>query len=245
MKPICAILIGMLAHAAVSTAAYSQGSHPHNGGSSRWQLADQTDKMSGDTSFDAEAVLAADDGERFKLTAECNPGFVHFTIDDYAKGAKFALDHAQNGDEAYFLRTRLDDQDVSVAHSDADYTNSATIFFYDPVIAPKAISDGVSGAYGQTVPTNSSDANLAKGVGGFMGKFAGLFAPTVLQVAGAGTIKDLQAAGRLRIQVTMANGHAPIVTIALRDPALQSLFSRCERQSDAAYPAGTTTAAPQ
>jgi hypothetical protein len=203
---------------------------------SAWQEYDITDKMDArNKSFDAEAKLTADDGEGFDAKAACTPGFVNFTVTDYTKGAKIEVQQTQNGSDAFFLRTKLDSADVVSAHSDIEFNNEASIFFYDPDIAFRSIADGIAGNYGRALNTSGgSDAGNAVAAGA--GVFAGMLAGPMLQLAAAGTIKDLRAANNLRIEVPMSDGRKPMLTIALRDPALQEFFGRCQRHSEKQYP---------
>ena len=251
MRPIYRFLVGAIAVSAIIGVGYAMvrgNSSPavdvgNAGGLANpagWRVVDKTDKMSGAKSFDAEATIVADTGESFDLVAECTPGFISFTLDDEARDAKLE----PGGDNAYFLRTRLDERDVVVARSDMAYTNEASIFFYDPDIAPRSIADGVGGYYGRALAKNSdSSSDVASPVSKLMSGIASSMAPGYLSGSGAGTIKDLEAASRLHIEAPMANGGRPMVTILLRDPALQAFYGRCQRQSDAQYPPAPPVAA--
>jgi len=205
---------------------------------SGWKEYDVTDKMDPNKKgFDAETTLTADDGESFDLKVECAPGFVNFTLDDYAKGAKIELGKAQNGDDAVFLQTRLDDAEVMNPRSDSQYNNEASIFFYDPDIAPRSIADGVGGAYGRVLNTSDSGSNpTGNAAAGLAGALTGLLSGPMLRATGAGTIKDLVAASTLKIEVPMTDARKPMLTIALKDPALRDFFGRCQRQTEARYP---------
>jgi len=205
---------------------------------SGWKEYDVTDKMDPNKKgFDAEATLTADDGESFDLKAECAPGFVNFTLDDYAKGAKIELGKAQNGDDAVFLQTRLDEAEVMNPRSDSQYNNQASIFFYDPDIAPRSIADGVGGAYGRVLDTSDPGSNpTGNAAAGLAGALTGLLSGPMLRATGAGTIKDLVAANTLKIEVPMADARKPMLTIALKGPALRDFFGRCQRQTEARYP---------
>ena len=135
---------------------------------------------------------------------------------------------------AFFLRTRLDDGDVTTAHSAVDYNNEASIFFYDPDIAPKSIADGFAGNFGRTVasaPADKDEQSTGQTVAKFAGALTGLFAGSVLETAGAGTIKNLEAASSLHIEVPMADDRKPMITIALAIPRYSTCSANAgERQ---------------
>ncbi len=204
-----------------------------------WKLFDvKDDKLDKTSVEEAETTLTADNGRPFDLAMRCSPGFVTLKLSNYDKGTKFQEDHADNGDPAYFLPVKLDDGDVQNARSEIAYTNEATIFFFDPELAPRAIAEGVSDQYGHALKSVSGNSNngMNQLAGGLMGMLSGLFSKGLLQVTAAGTVADLVKARRLAVEVPLRDGGKPLLQIDLRDPNLQGFFGECTEKAEKAFP---------
>ena len=190
-----------------------------------WQLTEKTDKLAGVTTIVASTTAVADDGARFQIDAACEPGFVDFTLT--TQGSATYQQSSTDQGLATFFRTRLDSGVIRSARSALQYTNQATVVFYDPDLAPLALARARQNAL---APDHQNPwaklaaddtANTADGV----------FAITT-----PGTITDLRGASVFKLQPTLSNGRTPTLEIDLHDRSLQSVFAQCQAVNVAAAP---------
>ena len=174
-----------------------------------WSVVRERDKMSDVLNTSARAKYKIPGGGYFDVLANC----MAVTMPIFGNNAKgfqilFTVDNADarfhwsstNGERYVRVRTRLDDQEVRSVMSETDYADQAGVAY---------------------VNMNEGGSNT----GAFWG---GMMQAGISRLIG-GTIDDLFSADRLRIELPLEDGRAPVIEIAPRDNAFKSVLGACTR----------------
>jgi hypothetical protein len=197
-----------------------------------WEAVDERDKITDKVTRKAVGGGKFEDGISLEASASCD-GVMGFEFSLHTYRGDAPAPFRWNNDNKIGLRLRLDTGDARVATAQAQYTNEATIVFYDPASSRKALGAEQPGAQGQ----------------GLFGLFSGIVGGSMmfeLANIAAGRIDELNSAQTARVELPLADGSANVVDLNPQDAALKSVISKCaaDLRKSAAAAAQQASAAP-
>lgn len=219
---------------------------------SAWKTHREVDGMSDIAKVSALRTYSVDGGGKFEVEVSCEIGIVNFAYAYFGGGNGrpslawqesdtysgttfgFSTNLTHNVNRWVPLRVKLDQQSVQSRNSSSKFENQVEIVFYDPAEVKRQAALHASPS---TQNTHSGQQNLAGLMSGLSEavqamQFQAL--PTLLPLVAAGTISDLMRSTSLRIEIPLADGRNPVVTIAPNDASLQAFLQGCSGVSHGA-----------
>jgi hypothetical protein len=178
-----------------------------------WALRDEKDQMTDQSTRKAVSRGGFDDGISLEASALCDPIGVEFSFDTFHNqdAAPFAWKDNKLG-----MRVRIDGGEIRTATANAEYTNEATIIFYDPAATESFMQGALPHSQERNNPLLGLFNNVMTGT-----------TLTVLQAAAAGKLKEIANAKSIRVELPLANGSAYVVELNPQDQALRTIVQPC------------------